>query len=97
MPDPRDEPLSVDEIFALYQDGAQTPDRVRTALQLAWNMATIKTRQEEIERAGAQLSALKMPGDGLFDTDEPDGECFRGREAERCLAEQQARVQRELK
>jgi hypothetical protein len=61
MPDPRDEPLSVDEIFALYMDGAQTADRVRTALQLAWNMATIKTREEEIERVRQRLTPAGLP------------------------------------
>ena len=71
MPDPRDEPLSADKIFALYMDGALTPERVRTAISLAWTMSALKCQQEEIGRMGTRLLALKLPGDGHYDTDEP--------------------------
>jgi hypothetical protein len=61
MNDPRDEPLNVDEIFALYLDGPKTDDRVLGCLQVAWNMATIKQRQEEIERLQARLTPAELP------------------------------------
>jgi hypothetical protein len=48
----------------------------------------------------APLPALKMPGEPNYDTDEPseiDREYFRGGEAAAYVAEQQAKIRRDLK